>query len=48
MAVLWCWIGIYGRSYRSRIADQVARVFAVPDRPLRVVAGEAWEGVPMP
>jgi hypothetical protein len=37
-------LSIYGRSYRSRITDQVARVFAVPDRPLRVVASEALEG----
>jgi hypothetical protein len=37
-------LSIYGRSYRSRIADQVARVFAVPDRPLRIVASEALEG----
>jgi hypothetical protein len=37
-------LSIYGRSYRSRITDQVARVFAVPDRPFRVVASEALEG----
>ena len=37
-------LSIYGQSYRSRIADQVARVFAVPDRPLRIVASEALEG----
>ena len=37
-------LSIYGRSYRSRITDQVARVFAVPDRPLRVVVSEALEG----
>ena len=37
-------LSIYGRSYRSRIADQVARVFAVPDRPLKIVASEALEG----
>ncbi|MFM8434784.1 MAG: hypothetical protein ACKOBP_05470 [Planctomycetia bacterium] len=37
-------LSIDGRSYRSRIADQVARVFAVPDRPLRIVASEAVEG----
>lgn len=37
-------LSIYGRSYRSRIADQVARVFAVPDRPLRIVASEALDG----
>lgn len=36
-------LSIYGRSYHSRIADQVARVFAVPDRPLRIVASEAME-----
>jgi len=39
-------LSIYGRSYRSRIADQVARVFAVPDRPLRLVASGALEGGP--
>lgn len=37
-------LSIYRRSYRSRDADQVAHVFAVPDRPLRVVASEALEG----
>ena len=37
-------LSIYGRSYRSRIADQAARVFAVPHRPLRIVASEALEG----
>jgi len=37
-------LSIYGRSYRSCITDQVARVFAKPDRPLRVVASEALEG----
>jgi hypothetical protein len=37
-------LAIYGRSYRSRITDQVARVFAVPDRPLRIVASEALKG----
>lgn len=37
-------LSIYGRSYRSRVTDQVARVFAVPDRPPRIVASEALEG----
>jgi hypothetical protein len=37
-------LSIYGRSYRSRITDQIARVFVVPDRPLRVVASEAPDG----
>jgi len=35
---------IYGRSESARIADTCARVFAVPDRPLRVVAVEALKG----
>ena len=37
-------LSIHGRSYRRRISDQVARVFAVPDRPRRIVASEALEG----
>jgi len=37
-------LSIYGRSYRSRVADQIAHVFAVPDRRLRIVASEALEG----
>jgi len=37
-------LSIYGRSYRSRVVDKVARVFAVPDRPLRIVASDALEG----
>lgn len=37
-------LSIYGRSYRSRVADQVARVFAVPNRPLRIVVSEALDG----
>jgi hypothetical protein len=33
-------LNIYGRRDRSRVADQVARVHAVPQRPLRIVAVE--------
>jgi hypothetical protein len=35
---------IYGRRDRSRVADGVARVHAVPDRPLRVVAVKPLTG----
>jgi DDE superfamily endonuclease len=35
---------IYGRRENARLADQVARVHAAPDRPLRVVAAEAVKG----
>ncbi len=35
---------IYGRRENARLADQVARVHAAPDRPLRVVAAEALKG----
>lgn len=37
-------LDIYGRRDRSRVADQVARVYAVPYRPLRVVAVEPLTG----
>lgn len=37
-------LDIYGRSETARLADACARVFAVPDRPLRVVAVEALRG----
>ncbi len=37
-------LDIYGRSEAARLADVCARVFAVPDRPLRVVAVEALKG----
>jgi hypothetical protein len=37
-------LDIYGRSETARLADVCARVFAVPDRPLRVVAVEALKG----
>ena len=37
-------LDIYGRSERARLAEAEARVFAVPDRPLRVVAVEATKG----
>jgi len=35
---------IYGRSEDARLADQLARVHAAPERPLRVVAAEAVKG----
>jgi hypothetical protein len=35
---------IYGRSEQARVSDQVARVYAAPDEPLRVVAVEALRG----
>lgn len=35
---------LYGRRDRARVADQVARVYAVPDRPLRIVAVEPLSG----
>lgn len=35
---------MYGRRDRSRIVDRVARVYAVPERPLRVVAVEPLTG----
>jgi len=37
-------LDIYGRCQRFRICDMVARVFKVPDRPLRIVAVEALAG----
>ena len=37
-------LDIYGRRDRSRVADQVARVYALPCRPLRVVAVEPLTG----
>ena len=37
-------LNVYGRSETARLADVGARVFAVPDRPLRVVAVEATRG----
>ena len=37
-------LNIYGRRARSRVVDCVARVFAVPDRPLRVVAVDPLSG----
>lgn len=37
-------LDIYGRSQKARVADCVARVYAAPDRPLRVVATEAIGG----
>jgi hypothetical protein len=35
---------IYGRREHARVCDRKARVYAVPERPLRVVAVEALEG----
>ena len=35
---------IYGRREKARLADQVAHVYAAPERPLRVVATEAVQG----
>jgi hypothetical protein len=37
-------LDIYGRSEQARLADQVARVHAAPEQPLRVVAVEALQG----
>lgn len=37
-------LDIYGRSEEARLADQVARVHAAPERPLRVVATESLRG----
>jgi len=37
-------LNIYGRRDRVRMADGVARVYAVPDRPLRIVAVEPLTG----
>jgi len=37
-------LDIYGRSQKARVADCVARVYAAPNRPLRVVATEAIGG----
>lgn len=37
-------LNIYGRRDRSRVADQVARVYAAPERPLRIVAVEPLTG----
>jgi len=37
-------LSIYGRSETARLVDQVARVHAAPERPLRVVAAEAVKG----
>jgi hypothetical protein len=37
-------LSIYGRTEQARLAHVEARVFAVPDRPLRVVAVEALTG----
>jgi hypothetical protein len=37
-------LDIYGRTEKARLADTVARVYAAPERPLRVVAVEALRG----
>lgn len=37
-------LNIYGRSEHARLADTCARVYAAPQRPLRVVATEAISG----
>lgn len=37
-------LNLYGRHDRSRLADTVARVYAAPERPLRVVAVEPLSG----
>ncbi len=37
-------LDIYGRTEEARLADAEARVYAVPERPLRVVATEATRG----
>lgn len=37
-------LAIYGRTESARVADAEARMFAVPERPLRIVAVEALSG----
>lgn len=37
-------LNLYGRRDRSRLADTVARAYAAPDRPLRIVAVEPLTG----
>jgi len=37
-------LSIYGRTEAARVADAEARMFAVPERPLRIVATEALAG----
>jgi hypothetical protein len=37
-------LSIYGRTESARVADAEARMFAVPERPLRIVAVEALAG----
>jgi hypothetical protein len=37
-------LGIYGRKDKSRVAECVARVYAAPDRPLKIVAVEPLTG----
>lgn len=37
-------LSLYGRTVSARVADAVARVFAIPERALRIVATEALRG----
>jgi hypothetical protein len=37
-------LDIYGRTEEARVSDQIARVYAAPEQPLRVVAVEALRG----
>lgn len=37
-------LDIYGRRQKARVADCVARVYAAPHRPLRIVATKAIGG----
>lgn len=37
-------LDIYGRTEQARVSDQVARAYAAPEQPLRVVAVEALRG----
>ena len=37
-------LDIYGRTEQARVSDRVARVYAAPEQPLRVVAVEALRG----
>ena len=37
-------LDIYGRSQKARVAECIARVYAAPQRPLRIVATEAIGG----
>lgn len=37
-------LDLYGRRDRSRVVDTLARVYAAPDRPLRIVAVQPLTG----